>query len=185
MNNYASNVLQFMTEDVKELREAVNLSVADGGVLARVSGLLSEEQVSEKRSISRFKPTMEKTCNDLQDAIAGLINNEAATGEEDRRRLAFQAISDLGVLASESDVLDGLMTLLSVTNNPISNAAKGIINTALGWLSNHIKPLIKKISSQLWSLISHMITPKSWTVQGQTGVSLFGLTGNVSIGITF
>lgn len=50
------------------------------------------------------------------------------------------------------------------------------------WLERVLKPAIKKVFRHLWQIISGMLTPKSWTLQG--GVSVPGLA-SAQISITF
>lgn len=50
------------------------------------------------------------------------------------------------------------------------------------WLERFLKPAIKRVFRHLWQIITGILTPKSWTLQG--GVSVPGLAG-AQISITF
>jgi hypothetical protein len=93
---------------------------------------------------------------------------------EARTRFALIAVSSVGVLQTETSILQARLTHVGAVGARLTN-----------WIQSHLLPLIQSIWSHLWQVISRMLNPKEWTVSGEAGVNLLGLQGNVGLSITF
>jgi len=138
---------------------------------------LIERQVISKEDKDNFQEHIKDTCNDIEDAIEKLIKPE----QDEKRRYAFAAISSVAMLDSEVTWFISRIDGLRQAPTSIGQTATKIWNR----LNTYIKPIILRISARLWQLISRLITPTSWTIQGDAGANLFSLKGNVGISITF
>jgi hypothetical protein len=54
------------------------------------------------------------------------------------------------------------------------------------FIENHVKPLLAKVASRLWAIISHLLTPKEWQITGDVsgGIPALGMA-KVELAITF
>jgi len=84
----------------------------------------------------------------------------------------FKTIMILGALSSEIELF--------------INASKGV-QSPFAW-SHMWKGLLKKIksvSTHLWQLVSSLLKLKEWSVSGNAGINVFGLSGGVTLQLTF
>ncbi len=166
-----------LTEDIEGIRSDIDRLI-NGEILEDALPRLIQDKVISQQDIKKFRQRTLDTCNDIKYTIKKLMEAEQ---DQEKRRSAFAAISSVAVLDSEVAWLTSHMEGLRQAIMHISQKAIKVLN----WLINHLKPIIQRISTRLWQLISSLMTPKSWTVQGDAGVNLFGLKGSVGISITF
>jgi hypothetical protein len=93
---------------------------------------------------------------------------------------AVQALASLGALNAQLSKLTALFNLQS-TVQQVGQA----VSSAWNNLQTYLQSLVQSLSTQLLQLISSMFTPTEWSVSGDTGVNLFGLSGTAGIEITF
>lgn len=58
------------------------------------------------------------------------------------------------------------------------------VRTALQKIKSYLTPLLKRFLAKLWQIISGLLTPKEWKLQGKVGTGILGLA-EVGIEITF
>lgn len=176
-NTWIQKEKECLTEDIEGIRSDFDRLIS-GEILEEAPPGLIGDRVMSKEDKDKFWQRIEDTCNDIKYAIEKLIEAEQ---DQEKRRSAFAAISSVAVLDSESAWLTSHMEGLRQVAIHISQKATKVLN----WLINHLNPIMQRISTRLWQLISCLMTPKSWTIQGDAGVSLFGLKGSVGISVTF
>jgi hypothetical protein len=116
--------------------------------------------------------------------------DDAAANE--RSGTAFLMNSSLNSLLAEIDALEErLLELLASYEvqsayQMSSPSRRAAVVHSLSWIGRHIKAALKGALRSLWNLISRLLTPKEWSVQGELGVGVapFGLA-KVSASITF
>jgi restriction endonuclease len=113
---------------------------------------------------------------DTQTAINSLVKAKP----EERSTTAMHAIASLGALNSQLDYLTARLNLPDVARKVGQKATNHWNN-----LQSYLQKLIHSIAGHLWQLISSLMTPKEWSLSGDTGVNLFGLSGTAGIQITF
>ena len=113
---------------------------------------------------------------DVRESVQSL----ATAKPEEHSTLAMRAIASLGALNSQVDYLTARFQLPSVAQK----IGKQVANS---WdsLHSYLEKVIHSISTHLWQLISNLLTVQNWSVSGNAGVNLFGLSGNAEIQITF
>ncbi len=183
-------------------------------VRADLEGLLSEdttfyEAIRLERPPSLDDPARGTSLHAQADAVRASTDQHLGTMEEefrgewwetgekeDRRHHLVSAGSLLSVIRSDLDALEAAVREAFPQQTPDAEedpsdagtpqtGAQSVITGFFKKLKNLIRPKLKAISSRLWALLSNLLTPKEWTISGDTGVSLLGLQGSVGLSITF
>lgn len=116
-------------------------------------------------------------ADDLLSCVANLIN---AKTKESISSAALGAYASLSSLNAQLSYLTAQMSASKVINQisqAVSNAWQSLLST--------LQSLIQSVSGQLGQLISSMTNPTGWSITESVGVSLFGVTGNSEIQVTF
>ena len=64
------------------------------------------------------------------------------------------------------------------------NQVTNPVRAALNKIKTILTPLLKRFLSKIWQIISNLLTPKEWKLQGKVGTGILGLA-DVGIEITF
>jgi hypothetical protein len=111
----------------------------------------------------------------------------SSDGEDFRSFNAREEIHALNNLQSQLlavwSRLESLIDLIGIRQAAPTGQASGPIAKLKAWLSA-LTSWIKRISGQLWQLLSRLMTPKEWKLSGDIGTGPFGLA-NAGIEITF
>lgn len=91
-----------------------------------------------------------------------------------------RALREVAVYAGLIDRLKSEISMILTNARQVSHSA---VKAVLGWIAG-FENWIKRISAQLWNLLSGLLTPKEWKLGGKTGTGAFGLA-EVSVEITF
>ena len=164
------------------LREKNRIFEDVDGIKSDFTGLVGEmvkSELSNELPWEKYRERIIDACEDVKDSLGILIQTKEA---KLKYTYAFASVTSMNVLNSEIESLYYRVSELTTTK--VGSGKLSLVKKVQGWLSK-LKQKIKKISSHLWQLISRLLTPKSWTIHGDTGVSILGLTGNVGISITF
>lgn len=136
----------------------------------------------ERRELALDAPERLRQVDNLCEYLKELIS-ELREDTEDReiRRLSFAAscaVQTMVWIAGElADEATATQTLPSC-----SSQAAATLNALWKWVTQVLKPLIIKVSHHLWNIISALLTPQSWTIQG--GIQIPGLA-SAQISVTF
>ena len=158
--------------DTNRLQEMISNDL--GEVKAQIDELHKNID-REFHALIKDIPVMDKV-EDLQSSIKSLIEADP----EQRSAAAMRAIASLGALSSQVDYLTARLNLPSVTAQ-VGQKATNHWNS----VQTYLQKLIHSLSGLLWQLISNLLTPKEWSIAGDAGVNLFGLSGTAQIQITF
>ena len=135
----------------------------------------------------------QKRVAQLLDRIRQLLKEIRSS--EVRRSKEGSAFS-LSTLANELNAqLEWLRGILEHIENMIQDSiqtnpewsVKQVTNpvlTALNKIKVYLTPLLKRFLSKIWQIISNLLTPKEWKLQGKVGTGILGLA-DVGIEITF
>jgi len=123
----------------------------------------------------------------LQGRLAHLrVSVGSNRGEKTDSEIQAEILAIKNLLGELISVWERLETLVSLIEQR-QIAAAGKVNQVLtrlkGWIAT-LGSWLKRISGQLWNLLSSFLTPKEWKVAGKVGTGPFGLA-DVSIEITF
>jgi hypothetical protein len=153
-------------------------AIYDRAAAARHDGVLLTESIDELADdlhdlasrLSQPEPQETRTVQQIIDSVQLLkviVRNLLSEGTGQRPDLAFTAT-----------------TQVQLTSDEIKRARKrfGIGHVEQIWDS--ILAAVKRVSRWLWSVISHLVTVKEWTVTGQVGLGPIGLAQG-SISVTF
>lgn len=135
---------------------------------------------SEESDAETFEAVTRRACETLRAAVDAL----EAGATDANRRYAFAAATAVTTLDTAAATFEENLGGLSASTGTRSRVAKAV-NAVRGWLRRHLQPKIRKISQHLWNLVSGLTNPASWTVTGDAGVGLLGLSGNVGLSVTF
>jgi hypothetical protein len=109
------------------------------------------------------------------DLFNGLIDVLSRDNSLNDAPNTIATINVIGNLNSQIDIMDDKLTLLRPS-----------IMSSLRSLFSLVKSQLKNLSLHLWQLLSQLMTPKNWSIQGSAGINnLFGLSGDIQIQITF
>ena len=104
---------------------------------------------------------------------------------------AFYITTMANELQAELEWLKAILEQLDVIVNESSEVGASLLNrvakpikTALSQLKTYLMPLLKKFLAKIWSVISHLLTPKEWKLGGKVGSTVLGLA-EAHIEITF
>lgn len=162
-----------LTDDLERIS-----ALARDPIISDALQQLVELKVVREEEPEEFHTRIRDICSAIESTVEQLIE---AKQDQEKRRHAFAAMSSVSMLDSEVTSLISRMGGLRQAAGAKAQRATTVWN----WLTSHLKPIIQRISARLWQFISRLMTPTSWTVQGDAGVSLFGLKGDVGISITF
>ncbi|MBL8075578.1 MAG: hypothetical protein JNL29_14515 [Nitrospira sp.] len=138
--------------------------------------------------------------NEFRNRVAQLLDRiyqllrEIRSSEVGRAKegLAFS----LSTLANELNAqLEWLRGILEHIENMIQDSIETIpewfvrqvtnpVRAALNKLKAYLTPLLKRFLSKIWQIISNLLTPKEWKLQGKVSTGILGLA-DVGIEITF
>ncbi len=134
-----------------------------------------------KKDIQDIKSEAEHIFAEIKDEevkqeielFNGLIAFLARSDSVNCVQNTLATINAIGNLNSQIDVIDDKL----VSAMLISKLRSYFIS---------LKKKLKNLSIHLWQLLSQLMSPKEWSIQGGAGISnLFGLSGNIQIQITF
>ncbi|MFB6354309.1 MAG: hypothetical protein ABEJ92_09505, partial [Halobacteriales archaeon] len=94
----------------------------------------------------------------------------------------------LGSLRAAGDMLaevEALQAIVSARDSSASGTIAAAVSKLTGWLKQLKQRIKSKVSSKLWSVVSSLQSPDSWTITGDAGASLLGLSGTVGVEVTF
>jgi hypothetical protein len=120
---------------------------------------------------------------ELQDSHAQLVSTVRVMTEvapDECRQVAMSAMAQMQAL--ESDV-DALESDLADPGSQVFLPAAAQANT-MPRVFKTIKKALSGAWKRLWSLISHLLTIKEWSVSGQAGTGLLGFA-SATITVTF
>lgn len=103
---------------------------------------------------------------------------------DEERKSKIEELTNLKSLLTA--VWGRLQSLISMIEQRQVNA-QGVVSQTVHAIKNWalaIATWIKRISAQLWQLLSRLMTPKEWKIKGDVGTGVLGLA-NVGIEITF
>lgn len=85
-------------------------------------------------------------------------------------------------------ILEHLETMIKTSVGTLpewfTNQVAAPVQSALQKIKTYLVPLLKRFLSKIWQIISNMLTPKEWKLQGKVGTGILGLA-DVGIEITF
>lgn len=102
----------------------------------------------------------------------------------------------LSTLANELNAqLEWLKGILEHIENMMKDRASDIpdwfinqvanpVRSAIQKIKTYLAPILKRFLSKIWQIISSLLTPKEWKLQGKIGAGILGLA-DVGIEITF
>lgn len=148
-----------------------NMIDTDLSVMVREIG----EFVQEHELIELIKDiALPAKIEDFQLAIDEMIN------AENKAKPAAQAFAALSAINAQLAYLDARLNYF-VSMQTISQT----VSTAWNNLKNYLQSIFQSISQHLWQLISQLLTFKEWSVSGDAGVNVFGLTGTAKVELKF
>jgi len=118
--------------------------------------------------------TLPAKIEDFQLAIDEMIT------AEDKAKPAAQAFAALSAINAQLAYLDARLNYM-VSMQTISQT----VGAAWNNLKNYLQSIFQSVSQHLWQLISQVLTFKEWSVSGDAGVNVFGLTGTAKIELKF
>ena len=86
-----------------------------------------------------------------------------------------------GILGHLKNLIQG--SIRTIPEGFVAQIA-GPVRAALNKIETYIAPMLKRFLSKIWQIISNLITPKEWKLQGKVGTGILGLA-DVGIEITF
>jgi hypothetical protein len=151
--------------DMNGLNSKVKELIRDeiGEISEKAESLIGEISASDKSSL-------QSDIELLRSYLKTIKRNSALNGEEN----IFRTIGIIGNIESEIDII---IDIINDSTSALSTACVRFIHT--------IKSKIKTISKRLWQLLAQIMTPREWSVYGDANLNVFGLSGGVTLQLTF
>lgn len=101
-------------------------------------------------------------------------------------------VSLVNELRAQIDWLEGILEQLQSMSHPeraplptwFLQSVSGPVRRALDTIRQVLARLLRRLLSKVWQIISGLLTPKEWKLQGKVGTGILGLA-DVGIEITF
>jgi len=177
----------FLRSERRRLMDAVN--EIEGQTRSLLQGEALEGAVQEMVEQEWLLPDANERLERVLDLCAYLRTLLGEPFEEMREEIERNLISAAMTVQEISETQQGLTQELEAVEMESLEGAQppppDVVSKAgmlRSWLERFLKPAIKRVFRHLWQIISGMLTPKSWTLQG--GVSVPGLA-SAQISITF
>jgi len=117
--------------------------------------------------------------NDLD--LLDLYNKSLQDGDLfDNPEKAFRAITIIGNIDSELDIINAELTPLLQLNTPKYQVISGFINKI-----KKLKNWISKTSNHLWQFLSQMMNLNGWSISGNHSSNILGYSNGVSLQLNF
>ena len=131
-------------------------------------------------SIDTRIPELRETVESFEIPDSPEDYRESPKQERNSER-SLSALATLGILRGEYE---------AVSYSDFRRRRRQRINrrkfrTVRNFISQRILPLVKRVSSYLFDMISQLTTPKGWSVRGGIGSNMLFFQGNVSLSIHF
>jgi hypothetical protein len=182
-----------------DLREDAKQAIRDVGRLheelvgfAELKALepaLQDWQMPLAGDLEEFRRRVEQLLNRIGRLLQEISSTEFKRAGEG---MAFPLATLANQLNAELDWQHGILEHIdamlrdSARTLPEALTAKitGPVRTALQKIKAYLTPLLKRFLAKLWQIISGLLTPKEWKLQGKVGTGILGLA-DVGIEITF
>jgi len=144
-----------------------------------------------ERARNRAVELLER-ISELLERIAREPGADINFGVRGTTATVFRLTTSANELQAEFEWLTSILEQIDImmassATSPRSWMAQKIaqpVQSALLKLKSYLMPLLKKFLSKLWSIISHLLTPKEWKLKGKVGNTVLGLA-EAEIEITF
>lgn len=158
------------------------------------------ELMSINPALRELRTPLADDLNEFRNRVAQLLDRIyqllKEIGSSENRRLKEGSAFSLSTLANELNAqLEWLKGILEHIENMIQDSTQTIpewfvkqvtnpVRAALNKIKVYLTPLLKRFLSKIWQIISNLLTPKEWKLQGKVGTGILGLA-DVGIEITF
>jgi hypothetical protein len=181
------NQIEILDADVAALEHEIRRELfAEGEGWTGVIPIIKEGGYSEQ--LNRIREQIWILMENIRSRLRTLGEVfPSSDGDDFRSFKAGEEIHALNNLQSQLLAvwarLESLIDLIGIRQAAPAGQPSGPIAKLKAWLSA-LASWIKRISGQLWQLLSRLMTPKEWKLSGDIGTGPFGLA-NVGIEITF
>lgn len=183
----------------EDLQRDTEAALSDVGRLRREL-LEFSELMSIEPALRDLQTPLTDDLNEFRNRVAQLLDRiyqllREIGSSENKKSKEVSAFS-LTTLANELNAqLEWLKGILEHIENMIQDSARTIpewfvqqvtshVRAALNKIKAYLAPLLKRFLSKIWQIISNLLTPKEWKLQGKVGTGILGLA-DVGIEITF
>ena len=158
------------------------------------------ELVSRNPALRDLRIPLADDLEEFRDRVAQLLDRISLLlkeiGHSASGRSNEGSAFSLAILANELNAqLEWLKGVLEHIENMIQddtqttaqwfiNQVTSPVRAALNKIKTILTPLLKRFLSKIWQIISNLLTPKEWKLQGKVGTGILGLA-DVGIEITF
>lgn len=176
-----AQAVQDIVEDFDGLEREIRRELSGEGwtELERVM-----EEAHYRDELQAFRERIARLLAEIQEQLARL---RAGVGHGDAPAVdlkegVIEARDLLGRLQALCDRLDSLVLLIELRQASGGGVSAAVVKVK-GWLSV-LAGWMRRISSQLWSLLAKLMRPKEWKLSGKLGTGPFGLV-DVGVEVTF
>ena len=163
----------------EQLQEDINVKLRDmDAILEEFFHYLVSQRTSSNVMQKLEQVPIRRAMQDVQQMVASLLN--ASVTQTNPAQPGLQAITAVGGLGAQIQYLGAQLAQLA-------NAQLMPLSVLQQWQTtqSYLQPIMQAISMDLWQLVSQLLTVQEWSMNGDMGVSLFGLPGTAGITLTF
>ena len=185
--------------NAENLQHDTNAALDDVEKLRREL-LQFSELMSMEPALREWQMPLADDLNEFRDRVAQLLDRIyqllGEIGSPELRKSKEGSAFSLSTLANELNAqLEWLKGILEHIENMMQDATRTVpewfinkvknpVRAALQKIKTYLAPLLKRFLSKIWQIISNLLTPKEWKLQGKVGTGILGLA-DVGIEITF
>lgn len=125
-----------------------------------------------------FKQRSTDASKEVVDQLNAFMENEF---NKQLHWSALRLFTAVGVLDSELASMEARLNFIARNPAPGSEDAARLAD----WISGHLMPLVRRISSRLQQVISRVLTPERWTLRGDIGAHGGPGGGGVQLAMSF
>lgn len=189
------------TDELQELvSEVLDLETRDYENLADHDETVPDDPRPLEAAITSLQETVESNASDIR-SIVDLIDPETDVDAEtpdpesdEFTDLVLLALSEAGEMVAEVEYVESLV----VPPGPVvadggigsgggggGGGGGGLLQRITNWLNGIKSKIINKISQTFWDIVNAHKNASSWTIEGEAGFGMLGLSGTVGVGVTF
>ncbi|MFC4871012.1 hypothetical protein [Negadavirga shengliensis] len=174
----ARSDLEALSKDLEQFKAYFREQV--GHEISQVTEAAKEFRLLTQDDLVELAGRIEILVDQLQNMLGELREREGFALSQPE---AIQLASTVNTLQVELDSLIVLFDYIETELNKQNATPQSFVGRAfqavqrsVSSLRSFIKPIIQRIAQRLWRLISGLLTPKEWSIGGELGNTVWGLS---------
>jgi hypothetical protein len=182
---YLNRDIKTARNDIKQLKK----DIVEFPEIDQVVEIARGAQIPFSEDLHDFTLRADELCGRIDEILISLVENHY---ERDIIAQACHLATSGHALEAELNWLQTVLTRVDdydfqepvLFPSHLTQEIRPPVSKAVTKVKNVLMPRLKRLLSKVWQIISGLLTPKEWKIQGKVGTGLLGLA-DVGIEITF